>query len=58
MMNKEIHAIVLKEMRLNLSIREYNIVKMHYLDHSTQDEIAAVYGCSRERIRQIEEIAL
>ena len=53
------------EVRKSLSLldkREKEIVKMRYgIDHpdgQTLDEIATVYGLSRERIRQIEKQAL
>jgi len=54
-----------REVRRSLSLldkREKEIVKMRYgIDHpdgQTLDEIATVYGLSRERIRQIEKQAL
>lgn len=56
--DKELYNIVLQEMRYNLSIREYNIIKMYYLEHHTLEEISEKFDLTRERIRQIEETAL
>lgn len=58
--DQEIYDIILQEARINLSIREYNIFKKRYIDNETMtlEEIAEEENTTRERVRQIEEIAL
>lgn len=38
--------------------REENLIRLRFLDEKTLDECAAIFGVSRERIRQIEAHAL